>query len=103
LSVKDEVSFFERGCCPMTDDIETRRRRAAWRAAHRGTKELDLLIGTYADAKLAQMAEAELGHFESFLALNDPELQDWLLAPEPNAEPRFADLVCAVRQFHGLA
>jgi antitoxin CptB len=87
----------------MADDLETRRRRAVWRSSHRGTKELDLLIGGYANARLAAMSEAELSHFETFLAVNDPQLQEWLLAPQEKAEPGFADLVASVREFHGLA
>jgi antitoxin CptB len=86
----------------MADNLEARRRRAAWRASHRGTKELDLLIGKYADATLALMADEELSHFEAFLSLPDPELQAWLLAPKAHAAPEFAGLVAAVRSFHGL-
>jgi antitoxin CptB len=87
----------------MSDDLDTRRRRAAWRSSHRGTKELDLLIGGYAEVRLSAMSEEELSRFEMLLALNDPQLQEWLLAPHASAEPEFADLVASVRQFHGLA
>lgn len=88
----------------MGDDIEVRRRRAAWRAGHRGTKELDLLVGRYADARLAGMSAAELAQFEDFLAASEPELQAWLLAPVSEAvEGPFAELVAEIRSFHGLA
>lgn len=88
----------------MGDDIEVRRRRAAWRAGHRGTKELDLLVGRYADARLASMSVAELAQFEDFLAASEPELQAWLLAPVSEAaEGPFAELVAEIRSFHGLA
>ncbi len=86
----------------MSDTIDSRRRRAAWRAAHRGTKELDLLIGRYADAHLDKMDDAALSHFEAFMAVNEPQLQTWLLAPEPAITGEFTDLVAAVRRFHGL-
>lgn len=87
----------------MSEDIEIRRRRAAWRAAHRGTKELDILVGGYAAAKVARMPAEELDQFERFLAVGDPELQSWLLAPKPGVTGgEFADVVTAVRAFHGL-
>jgi antitoxin CptB len=86
----------------MIEDLDSRRRRAAWRASHRGTKELDMLIGCYADATLPSMAEAELCRFEEFLNLEDPALQSWLLAPGIEAGHEHADIVAAVRQFHGL-
>lgn len=87
----------------MSDTIDNRRRRAAWRAAHRGTKELDLLVGRYADAHLHEMDEDALSRFEAFLAVNDPELQSWLLAPEASRSGEFVDLVADVRRFHGLS
>ena len=44
----------------MTDDIEIRRRRAAYRACHRGTKEMDLILGRFAVARLPDMPAAGL-------------------------------------------
>jgi antitoxin CptB len=87
----------------MSEDIEVRRRRAAWRAGHRGTKELDLLVGRFADARLPGMAAADLERFERFLAVTDPEIQSWLLGPLPSGDLEFADVVAEIRQFHGLA
>lgn len=86
----------------MSEELENRRRRAAWRASHRGTKELDLMIGRFAAEKLPGMDEGELSRFEAFLAVPDPELQDWLMAPLNAAAGEFAALVSDVRQFNGL-
>lgn len=82
--------------------IEVRRRRAAYRAAHRGTKEMDLMLGGYARANLDAMDEAALARFEQFLSVADPEIDRWVLrgAEAPAAE--FADLVAAIRTFNGL-
>jgi antitoxin CptB len=88
----------------MSEDIEIRRRRAAWRAGHRGTKELDILVGRFADVRLPAMADADLDRFERFLAVSDPDIQAWLLGPSPAApNPEFADMVADIRKFHGLA
>jgi antitoxin CptB len=86
----------------MSEDIEVRRRRAAWRAAHRGTKELDLLVGRFAEARLPSMTAADLDRFERFLAVTDPEIQSWLLAPSSGGDGEFADMVAEIRTFHGL-
>jgi antitoxin CptB len=86
----------------MAEDMERRRRRAAWRASHRGTKELDLLIGSFAERRLPLMSEEELAHFERFLEVGDPSLQAWLLGAGVEPEPGFVTLVAAVREFHGL-
>ena len=85
----------------MTDDVEIRRRRAIYRALHRGTKEMDHLVGRFASARVAGMASGDLEHFERFLALPDPLLQAWFFAhSEPLAE--FSMLVIELRRFHGL-
>ena len=88
----------------MSDDLEVRRRRALWRAGHRGTKELDLLVGRFADARLSGMTADDLARFERFLASSEPEIQAWLLGPADGAaESEFADVVAEIRRFHGLA
>lgn len=94
----------------MDDETDIRRRRAAWRACHRGTKELDILVGRYAAARLEAMTDAELTHFEDFLNVQDPDLQVWLLgngqdaaaAAPGDAKAPFQALVADLRRFHGL-
>ncbi|MBX9682950.1 MAG: succinate dehydrogenase assembly factor 2 [Hyphomicrobium sp.] len=86
----------------MTDDLELRRRRAAYRAAHRGTKEMDVLVGRYAEARLPTLEGAALGHFEQFLSVADPTLQAWIFATEAMGESEFSGLVNDIRVFHGL-
>ena len=54
---------------PPTADLDLRRRRAAYRSAHRGVKEMDWLLGRYADARLAGMSETELAEFERLIDL----------------------------------
>jgi antitoxin CptB len=83
-------------------ELDLRKRRASWRATHRGTKELDILVGKYAGAKLDAMTALELEHFEAFLEVTEADLQSWLLAPRAVADDKFSDLVTAVRGFHGL-
>ncbi len=87
----------------MTDDMEIRRRRAAYRASHRGTKEMDFILGRYAEAHLAGMSPDEMGDFERFLTMPDPVLTDWFSLGSAPEEPAFVALVAALRSFHGLA
>ena len=87
----------------MTDTLEHRRSRALYRAQHRGTKEMDWLLGRYADAQLAGMDMATLDHFERFVALPDPDLQRWIMeGAEVDAAPEFLELVTRLRTYHGL-
>ena len=79
-----------------------RRRRAAYRAGHRGTKEMDWLLGRYAEAVLPTINASDLELLERFLALPDPDLHQWLLTPELAEDRDFAGLIAAVRRFHDL-
>ena len=83
-------------------DLDQRRRRAAYRANYRGTKEMDWLLGKYADAKLGDMGATAISLFEQFLVLPDPDLNAWLLDPARVTDVKFAELVADVRAFHGL-
>ena len=65
------------------DDLEFRRRRALWRAGHRGMKELDLVLGAYARAHVHGMDGDALAHFESILAEADTDLFDWVMGTAP--------------------
>jgi antitoxin CptB len=71
------------------EDIAMRRRRLRYRAAHRGTRELDLILGPYADAHMDTADEAELGRFERLLEEAETDLQKWLLRQE--LPPPYAD------------
>jgi antitoxin CptB len=86
----------------MTDDAQTRRRRAAYRAAHRGTKEMDWVLGRFAEQALADMAGARLAAFEELLQLPDPMLHEMLMDGVPVADEGLAALVAEIRTFHGL-
>jgi antitoxin CptB len=84
-------------------ELDQRRRRAAYRALHRGTKEMDWLLGRYAEARLAGMEEAELAEFERLIALPDPELQGWIMTGGLAPTSELHGLVERIRAFHGLA
>lgn len=86
----------------MTDDVERRRRRAAFRASHRGSKEMDWLMGRFAQARLADMGPEALGRFERLLRVPDPELHDMILHPEVAPAGEHAELIGQLRTFHGL-
>ncbi|HET6320827.1 MAG TPA: succinate dehydrogenase assembly factor 2 [Hyphomicrobium sp.] len=87
----------------MHDDLEMRRRRAGYRASHRGTKEMDIILGRYAEAHLPGMGADGLDLFERFLALPDPVLTLWFSQGATDAEAgELAPLVAALRAHHGL-
>jgi len=61
----------------------------AWR---RGTKEMDLILGGYADTRLAGLTGGALDTFEALLDESDQDLYRWVSGQE-TPPPRYGDLV----------
>lgn len=59
-------------------DTDVRRRRISFRAWHRGMREMDLIMGRFADAELARLSEPDLDAFEALMDLPDPDLYAWI-------------------------
>lgn len=73
----------------MTETPEARRKKLAMRAARRGMKEMDIVLGPYARARLSDMTEAQIDLFDRLLWENDQDILPWILGqvtpPEPYA------------------
>jgi antitoxin CptB len=80
--------------------IESRIKRAKFRANHRGTKEMDFVLGRYADAEAGGMNEARLGVFEELLSSPDPEIDGWIKGT--GSPPALIDIISEIRRFHRL-
>ena len=73
---------------PMSDDPfadpntpvndTDRRKRLMFRAWRRGFKEADLIMGRFAEARLADLSAAELDAFERLLDAPDTEVYAWI-------------------------
>ena len=66
--------------------METRQRKLTFRAWRRGFREMDLLMGTFADQYLADFNETELDEFEQLLSVPDWEVYAWLIGQKPVPE-----------------
>ena len=68
------------------DPNETRRKRLLFRSRHRGTKEMDILLGGFAEANLARFSAEELDQFERLLEVADDDLYGWVMGRQPVPE-----------------
>ena len=72
----------------MADEARVKRlRMRSWR---RGIKEMDLILGPFADETAAAMPAADLDSYEALLGENDHDLYQWVTARigTGNAQPR---------------
>lgn len=70
----------------MTDETAERRRKLRFRAWRRGFREMDLLMGSFADERLDEYGAGELDAFERLLATPDWEVFAWLIGQKPVPE-----------------
>ncbi len=76
----------------MQETAEARLKRMLMRSWRRGTKEMDLILGPWAEVQLVQLDEAGLELYDALLAENDQDLMAWILGHD--APPaRFAGLL----------
>ena len=87
----------------MLSDTEIRRRRLRFRAWHRGIREMDLLMGAFADASVANLDEHELGFFEELLELPDQEVFAWLTGQASVPKDHDTPLFRKLKTFHDHA
>ena len=69
--------------------LDERRRRILFRAWRRGVREMDLIMGRFADAYLPTMNEDELAEFERLLDVPDTQALAWIVGGEQAPPPEF--------------
>jgi antitoxin CptB len=65
------------------ETAEARLKRLGMRSWRRGMKEMDLVLGPFADAHLTHLSETELLTYDALLAENDQDLMAWVLGQRP--------------------
>jgi antitoxin CptB len=84
----------------ILDADAVRRRKISFRAWHRGTREMDLIMGRFADAELARLDAAGLDSFEALMEQPDPDLYKWVSGEAPVPPDVDAAFLARIRDFH---
>jgi len=71
------------GTTRTSEGLDPRRRKLLFRSWHRGMREMDLILGSFADAEIERLSEDELDQFERVLEINDTELLPWITGQTP--------------------
>jgi antitoxin CptB len=82
------------------EGLDERRRRLRYRAWHRGFQEMDLVMGRFVDAAVAELTDAELGEFERLIDVPDHEIYAWVLGNAPVPPEHDTALFGRMRDFH---
>ena len=86
----------------MAEELSNRLRRLRIRSWRRGTKEMDMILGPFADQSMERLDLVQLDVYEAMLTENDQDLYQWFSrqAPEP---ARYTAILSVIRDHHGLS
>ena len=86
---------------PDGETPENRLKRLKMRSWRRGIKEMDIILGGFADARLAELSPEALEAYEALLDENDQDLYKWVSggAPRPAAH---TEMLQVIANFHGI-
>mgnify|MGYP000888424354 FL=1 len=82
----------------MTETMDARLKRMRMRSWRRGTKEMDLILGPWADERLAGMDAAALDLCDLLLEENDQDLYPWVSGAQP-CPAQYLDLLSEISAF----
>ena len=83
-----------------SDGLDPRRRKLLFRCWHRGIREMDLIMGRFADSALAELSEADLVEFERLSELPDHDLLAWVTGESGVPPDVDSALFRRMRDFH---
>ena len=88
------------GSTRSSGGLDDRRKRLLFRCWHRGTREMDLILGRFADAEIDTLSDDELAQLERLIEVPDPDLYAALsgnAAPAPQYASRLFDRIKSFR------
>ena len=71
----------------MRDADDPRLKRLKIRSWRRGTKEMDMILIRYSDARLDALGADELDQYDALLSENDQDLYQWVSGQKTPPEP----------------
>jgi antitoxin CptB len=80
--------------------LDERRRKLLFRAWRRGVREMDLIIGRFADAYIEQFDQPGLDDFERLIEVPNAELYAWVIGAEAAPSNFDTAVLAKLRAFH---
>jgi len=90
------------GSTRSSEGLDDRRKRLLFRCWHRGTREMDLILGRFADAGIAGFTENELAELEHLIEVPDPDLYAALIGDKPLAPEYASSLFDRIKSFRAV-
>ncbi|HET6379080.1 MAG TPA: succinate dehydrogenase assembly factor 2 [Methylocella sp.] len=88
------------GAQAKTNELSARRRRILYRAWHRGMREMDLILGRFADAHITGLSESELDDLELLMEAPDKDVFGWVSGERSAPSLYDKPVLQKIRAFH---
>jgi antitoxin CptB len=85
-----------------SEGLDTRRKRLLFRAWRRGVREMDLIVGRFADVHIDKFDDAALDDFERLIEVPNAELYAWVTGDAHAPAEHDSALLRALIGFHAL-
>ena len=90
------------GSTRSSGGLDDRRKRLLFRCWHRGTREMDLILGRFADIEIAGLTDGELAQLEHLIELPDPDLYAALTGDRPLSAEYASALFDRIKSFRAV-
>jgi antitoxin CptB len=90
------------GSTRSSGGLDDRRKRLLFRCWHRGTREMDLILGRFADAEIAELSDEEVAELERLIEIPDPDLYAALIGDRPLAQDEAGALFERIKSFRAV-
>ena len=88
------------GTARSSEGLDTRRRRVLFRSWHRGIREMDLVLGRFADDNIDRLSDEELTVYEALMEVPDRDLLRWVTDEAPVPPNYDTPVFRRVKSFH---
>ncbi len=85
------------------DNLSIKRKQLIFRSWHRGTREMDLLLGRFAEAHVPAFGAPQAADYERFLKNSDPDIYNWITGQEPVPPSEDGEVVALMLKFFKTA
>jgi antitoxin CptB len=83
-----------------SEGLNVRQRKLLFRCWHRGIREMDLVLGRFADAQLASLSDSEFDEVERWLDVPDQQIFAWVNGMEQVPPDYDTPLFRHLQSFH---
>ncbi|MGC2081741.1 MAG: succinate dehydrogenase assembly factor 2 [Bradyrhizobium sp.] len=90
------------GTTRSSEGLDDRRKRLLFRCWHRGTREMDLILGRFADAEIGALSKDELTELEQLLEIPDPDFYAAVTGAQPLPQEMPAALFARIQAFRAV-